>query len=69
MNQFKRLQAGVPFDSSLKLVAALPPIPESVKKRFPEMAQWEVALKDWHKQLLIALQGQTQPNIETPAGK
>ena len=52
-----RLQAGVQFDATLKLVAQLPPFPEDVKQRFPSLLQYEQNLKDWHQQLLIALKG------------
>lgn len=57
LKNFTRLQQGQAFDATLKLVAELPPVPEDVRKRFPSMAQWQVALKDWHQKLVIALKG------------
>jgi len=65
LKNFTRLQNGVAFDSSLKLVAELPPYPAALKARFPEMAQHEAALKEWHANLILALQGVGQPTIET----
>lgn len=57
LKSFTRLQQGQAFDATLKLVAELPPFPESVKKRFPEMVKHEEALKEWHQKLVIALKG------------
>ena len=57
LKNFNRLREGQAFDSTMKLVAELPPVPEDVKKRFPSMAQYELAIKQWHQQLLVALKG------------
>jgi hypothetical protein len=65
LKNFLRLQQGVPFDTSLKLVAELPPFPEDVRKRFPSMAQYEASLKDWHSKLILALQGGGPATIST----
>lgn len=54
---FNRLQQGVQFDATLKLVAAFPPMPKEVIDRFPEMAKHEAAVKEWHKALILALKG------------
>lgn len=54
---YDRLQQGVQFDASLKLVAQFPVLPKTLHDRFPELAQYEMAVKDWHMQLLLALKG------------
>lgn len=63
---FSRLQGGVQFDSTLKLVAELPPIPKEVRERFPSMEKYDMALKDWHQKLVLALQGGGPPTITVP---
>ena len=62
---FVRLQGGVSFDSSLKLVSQLPPLPPEITQRYPSMVQWEKSLKEWHKSLLLALQGGAPATVST----
>lgn len=57
LKNFKRLQLGASDDSVERLVAALPTIPEDVKKRFPSMAKHEQDQQEWHRKLLVALRG------------
>lgn len=57
LKSFARLQGGVQFDSSLKLVSQLPSFPKDMRDRFPSLAQYEASLKEWHASLLLALQG------------
>lgn len=37
------------------VVPKLPPIPDDVKKRFPEMKQYEEALEKWRTDMSVAL--------------
>lgn len=55
LEQFARQQNVAAADDSYQVVADLPPYPESVKRRFPEMQQHEAALKEWVKKLMIAI--------------
>lgn len=57
LKSLERIQQGVAFDATLKLVAELPPVPDDVRKRFPSMVKYDLALKEWHQKLLIALKG------------
>jgi hypothetical protein len=57
LKSLERIQQGVAFDATLKLVAELPAIPTEVVRRFPEMAKYNVAMKEWHQKLLLALKG------------
>jgi hypothetical protein len=54
---YDRLQQGVQFDTSLKLVSRFPRLPKTLHDRFPELAQYEKEVVDWHMDLLLALKG------------
>jgi hypothetical protein len=54
---FKRRQQSVAVDDIQKVVANRPPIPDSVKKRFPEMQRYEEEDKQWVQKLTIAIRG------------
>jgi|GEM_PF-4225929 hypothetical protein len=57
LKQFARQQNVADSDDSQQVVADLPPYPEALKRRFPEMQVHEAALKEWVKKLIIALRG------------
>jgi hypothetical protein len=40
-------------------IPPIPPLPASIKKRFPEMVEWEKRLDQWRKDTTVALQGPT----------
>ncbi|HUS96273.1 MAG TPA: hypothetical protein VMX97_06005 [Hyphomicrobiaceae bacterium] len=55
--QFRRRQNSVGVDDSQKLVANMPPYPEKLKRVIPEMKEHETQLKEWIKELIIAIRG------------
>lgn len=59
LKQFTRRQNSVAADDSQRVVANMPPYPATVKARFPEMQQHEDLLKEWVKELIIAIRGGT----------
>jgi hypothetical protein len=56
LKMFQRIQASSTLDVAT-LVPKLPPLPETVKKRFPELVKWESDLETWHNKLVIAIRG------------
>lgn len=57
--QFRRIQNSVGTDDSQKLVANMPPYPQDLKERFPTMQNHEDRLREWVKELIIAIRGGT----------
>lgn len=60
LKHFSRLQLGAATDTTDRLVAELPKVPDDVKKRFPSMAKFEQDMAEWHRKLLLALRGAGQ---------
>lgn len=57
LQQFRRRQNSIASDDTQKLVSNMPSYPERLKKIVPEMQQHEELLKDWIKELIIAIRG------------
>lgn len=55
LKSFGRLRVA---DSAGELVPKPPPLPDSIKTRFPEMAEWEKSFHDYmQKQVAMSING------------
>lgn len=56
LESFNRMrQTGT--DVNAQQIPKMPPLPDSVKKRFPELEKWERDVEEWRVSLTMAVRG------------